>query len=144
MNNNHPWTTNRFVLIFNIASECTSFPLKTKKLTDAILIEGAFVWDIPEYSEIYSGIYFGYSAPSRMEIQVFRNKNSSQTNAYSHYYTWKNFPQICSQLSFRASQTVITDSISDTLKQFLRKIMYIFSAQETPTSRGKLPQICSF
>ena len=38
---------------------------------------------------IYSGIYSGYSAPGRriagMEIQVFRNENSSQTNAYSHY-----------------------------------------------------------
>ena len=38
---------------------------------------------------IYSGIYSGYSAPGSriagMEIQVFRNKNSSQTNAYSHY-----------------------------------------------------------
>ena len=38
---------------------------------------------------IYSGIYSGYSAPgsriARMEIQVFRNENSSQTNAYSHY-----------------------------------------------------------
>ena len=38
---------------------------------------------------IYSGIYSGYSAPGSriagMEIQVFRNENSSQTNAYSHY-----------------------------------------------------------
>ena len=38
---------------------------------------------------IYSGIYYGYSAPrsriAGMEIQVFRNANSSQTNAYSHY-----------------------------------------------------------
>jgi len=38
---------------------------------------------------IYSGIYSGYSAPGSriagMEIQVFQNKNSSQTNAYSHY-----------------------------------------------------------
>ena len=38
---------------------------------------------------IYSGIYSGYSAPrsriAGMEIQVFRNKNSSETNAYSHY-----------------------------------------------------------
>ena len=38
---------------------------------------------------IYSGIYSGYSAlGSRiagMEIQVFRNENSSQTNAYSYY-----------------------------------------------------------
>ena len=38
---------------------------------------------------IYSGIYSGYSAPKSiiagMEIQVFRNKNSSETNAYSHY-----------------------------------------------------------
>ena len=37
----------------------------------------------------YSGIYSGYSAPESriagMEIQTFRNKNSSQTNAYSHY-----------------------------------------------------------
>ena len=35
-----------------------------------------------------SGIYFGYSAPGSrivgMEIQVFRNENSSQTNAYSY------------------------------------------------------------
>ena len=38
---------------------------------------------------IYSGLYSGYSVPGSriagMEIQVFRNKNSSQTNAYSHY-----------------------------------------------------------
>ena len=38
---------------------------------------------------IYSGVYYGYSAPGSridgMELQVFRNKNSSQTNAYSHY-----------------------------------------------------------
>ena len=38
---------------------------------------------------IYSGIYSGYSAPGSriagMEIQAFRNENSSQTNAYSHY-----------------------------------------------------------
>ena len=37
----------------------------------------------------YSGIYYGYSAPGSriagMEIQVFQNENSSQTNAYSHY-----------------------------------------------------------
>jgi len=43
-----------------------------------------------EYSgiRINSGIYSSYSAGSRiggMEIQVFRNENSSQTNAYSHY-----------------------------------------------------------
>ena len=41
------------------------------------------------YSGMYSGIYSGYSAlGSRiagMEIQVFQNKNISQTNAYSHY-----------------------------------------------------------
>ena len=38
---------------------------------------------------IYSGIHSGYSAPgsriARMEIQLFWNKNSSQTNAYWHY-----------------------------------------------------------
>ena len=38
---------------------------------------------------IYSGIYSGYSAPGSriagMEIQVFQNKNSSQTSAYSRY-----------------------------------------------------------
>ena len=51
-------------------------------------IKGAFVW---EYSgiRIYSGIYSGYSAPGRriagMEIQVFRNRKSSQTNANLHY-----------------------------------------------------------
>ena len=41
------------------------------------------------YSGIYFGIYSGYSAPrgrmAGMEIQVFRNANSSQINAYSHY-----------------------------------------------------------
>ena len=51
--------------------------------------KGAFVWDIPDYSGIYPGIYSGYSAPGSrmggMEIQEFRNENSSQTNAYSHY-----------------------------------------------------------
>ena len=40
-------------------------------------------------SGIYSRIYSGYSAPGSripgMEIQVFRIKNSSQTNAYLHY-----------------------------------------------------------
>ena len=51
-------------------------------------IKGAFVW---EYSgiRIYSGIYSGYSAPGSkiagMEIQVFRNRNSSETNANLHY-----------------------------------------------------------
>ena len=51
-------------------------------------IKGAFVW---EYSgiRIYSGIYSGYSAPGSriagMEIQVFRNRKSSQTNANLHY-----------------------------------------------------------
>jgi len=38
---------------------------------------------------IYSRIYSSYSAPGSriggIEIQVFRNGNSSQTNAYSHY-----------------------------------------------------------
>ena len=42
----------------------------------------------------YSGIriYSGYSAPESriagMEIQVFRNENSSQANAYSHYSSY--------------------------------------------------------
>ena len=50
--------------------------------------KGAFVW---EYSgiRIYSGMYSGYSAPGSsiagMEIQVFRNRKSSQTNANLHY-----------------------------------------------------------
>ena len=38
--------------------------------------------------KIYSGIYSGYSVPGSriagMEIEVFRNENSSQTNAFSH------------------------------------------------------------
>ena len=38
---------------------------------------------------IYSGLYSGYSAPrgriAGMGIQLFRNENSPQTNAYSHY-----------------------------------------------------------
>ena len=38
---------------------------------------------------IYSGIYSGYSVPGSriagMKNQVFRNENSCQTNAYSHY-----------------------------------------------------------
>ena len=38
---------------------------------------------------IYSGIYSGYSVPGSriagMKIQVFRNENSSHTNAYFHY-----------------------------------------------------------
>ena len=46
------------------------------------VIKGAFVWD-------YSGMYSGYSAPGSriagMEIQVFRNRKSSQTNANMHY-----------------------------------------------------------
>ena len=41
------------------------------------------------YSRIYTGIYSGYSAPGSriagMEIQVFQNENSTQTNAYLHY-----------------------------------------------------------
>ena len=42
-------------------------------------------------------IYSGYSAPGSriagMEIQVFRNENSSQTNASSHYsnYSYSRF-----------------------------------------------------
>ena len=51
-------------------------------------MQGAFVWDIREY-EYISGIYSGYYAPgnriAEMEIQAFRNENSSQTNAYLHY-----------------------------------------------------------
>ena len=43
-------------------------------------------------NRIYSGIYSSYSAPGSriggMEIQVFGNKNSSQTNASSHYSTY--------------------------------------------------------
>ena len=52
------------------------------------LTKGTFVW---EYSgiRIYSGIYSGFSAPgsrkARMEIQVFRNRKSSQMNANLHY-----------------------------------------------------------
>ena len=46
------------------------------------LTKDAFVWE-------YSGIYSGYSAPGSriagMEIQVFRNRKSSQTNANLHY-----------------------------------------------------------
>ena len=38
---------------------------------------------------IYSGIYSSYATPGSriggIRIQVFRNENSSQTNAYSHY-----------------------------------------------------------
>ena len=38
---------------------------------------------------VCSRIYSGYSAPGKriagMEIRVFRNENSSQNNAYSHY-----------------------------------------------------------
>ena len=44
------------------------------------------------YSGRYSGIYSGYSAPGSriagMEIQVFRNENSSQKDAYSHYSSY--------------------------------------------------------
>ena len=49
------------------------------------------------YHGIYSGIYSGYSASrsriAGMDIQVFRNENSSQTNAYSHYsnYSYSGF-----------------------------------------------------
>ena len=49
---------------------------------------GAFVW---KYSgiRIYSGTYSSYSAPGSriagMEIQVSRNRKSSQTNANLHY-----------------------------------------------------------
>ena len=41
---------------------------------------------------IYSGLYSGYSAPrgriAGMGIQLFRNENSPQTNAYSHYSSY--------------------------------------------------------
>ena len=41
---------------------------------------------------IISGIYSGYSASGStiagMEIQVFRNENSTQANAYSHYFNY--------------------------------------------------------
>ena len=41
------------------------------------------------FRNIFQNIYSGYSAPGSriagIEIQVFRNENSSQTNAYSHY-----------------------------------------------------------
>ena len=39
MNKDHPWAANQFVLIFNIASECTSFPPKTKKINKQLLDE---------------------------------------------------------------------------------------------------------
>ena len=49
------------------------------------LTQGTFVWDIPEYSGICSSFSAPGSRIAGMEIQVFRNENSSQTNAYSHY-----------------------------------------------------------
>ena len=54
----------------------------------AILFSFALITHDPPTSA-KSSIYSGYSAPGSriagMEIQVFRNENGSQTNAYSHY-----------------------------------------------------------
>ena len=86
-------------------SESTNFScilLCTVKATaqcNTIKTPYIFSWSHPFYLgrvrlgysgiRIYSGIYFGYSAPGSriagMEIQVLRNENSSQTNAYSRY-----------------------------------------------------------
>ena len=75
-----------------------------------------------EYSgiRIYSGIYSGYSAPGSriagMEIQLFRNENSSQTNAYSHYsnYSYSGLIPNERALTFLVvtSQTRITSRIN--------------------------------
>ena len=54
------------------------------------LTKGAFVWDIPEQEYIPEYIPAG-SRIAGMEIQVFRNENSSQTNAYSHYSNYSLF-----------------------------------------------------
>ena len=68
------------------------------------MFKGAFVLG---YSgiKIHSGIYSGYSAPgSRIagrETQVFRNENSSQTNAYSHYSNYSYFGLISNERALR-------------------------------------------
>ena len=72
-------------LILNV---CHAFAFKLITIKFGEFTKGAFVW---EYSgiRIYSGIYSGYSAPGSriagMEIQVFRNRKSIQTNANLHY-----------------------------------------------------------
>jgi len=62
---------------------------------------------------IYSGIYSGYSAPGSriagMEIQVFRNENSSQTNAYSHYSNYPYSGLIPNERALSSSSVVAAD-----------------------------------
>ena len=56
---------------------------------------------------IYSRIYSDYSAPGSriagMEIQVFRNENSSQTNAYSRYSNYSYSGLIPNERALRVS-----------------------------------------
>ena len=65
-------------------------------------------------------MYSGYSAPGSriagMEIRVFRNENSSQTNAYSHYsnYSYSGLIPIECALSF-----IMTDKFLSHQKQLL-------------------------
>ena len=64
--------------------------------------KGAFVWE-------YSGIYSGYSAPGSriagMEIQVFRNRKSSQTNANLHYSSYSYSGLIPNKRALRVVET---------------------------------------
>ena len=73
-------------------------------------LKGAFVW---EYSGIT--IYSGYSAPrsriAGMEIQVFRNRKSSQTNANLHYsnYSYSGLiPNECAQSYFSTFKLLVS------------------------------------
>ena len=100
-----------FIVKENSRRSRQSTPADPSQNTDKGLIllvyhmfKGAFVLG---YSgiKIHSRIYSGYSAPgSRIagrETQVFRNKNSSQTNAYSHYSNYSYFGLISNERALR-------------------------------------------
>ena len=76
-----------FVQQSSVVEQLTCRP-KTNIFTDQIQILGRVRLGYSGIS-IYSRIYSGYSAPGNriagMEIHVFRNENSSRTNAYSHH-----------------------------------------------------------
>ena len=75
----------------------------------------------------YSGIYSGHSAPGSriagMEIQVFRNENSSQTNAYSHYSSYSYSGLIPNERALKRCTNRATDP--DDARNIHEKSFYI-------------------
>ena len=67
--------------------------------------------------------YSGYSAPgsriSGMKFQVFRNENSSQTNAYSHYSKYSHSGLIPNERALKLERSVKDSSFSIAYSNFL-------------------------